>query len=240
MQSFTSILNTILYKNAAILGEYFEDLGRADEAKKYKDIALQLKSAIRAVLWNEDDSMWYDYNLKTNKHKREFYPSNLFPLYGQAYHETINASRVLENIVSSGVTIFPGGLPTSLYNTTKQPQQWDFPNVWPPLVEVFVTSMEELNLTESREIGREIAEKYIRNVYASAQENGTMFEKYDCEKVGKAGSGGEYGVQEGFGWSNGVSMSLLNKYPDMISSASRTSSTIVIITITLCIFKAMY
>ena len=30
----------------------------------------QIFHYFRAVLWNEDDSMWYDYNLKTNKHKR--------------------------------------------------------------------------------------------------------------------------------------------------------------------------
>lgn len=39
-----------------------------------------------------------------------------------------------------------------------------------------------------------------------------MFEKYDATNVGKSGGGGEYGVQTGFGWSNGVVISLLHKF----------------------------
>jgi alpha,alpha-trehalase len=39
-----------------------------------------------------------------------------------------------------------------------------------------------------------------------------MFEKYDSEEIGVAGGGGEYTVQTGFGWSNGVLLELLNRY----------------------------
>ena len=45
-----------------------------------------------------------------------------------------------------------------------------------------------------------------------------MFEKYNCEEVGKAGSGGEYDVQEGFGWTNGVVLKLLDSYGDVLES----------------------
>lgn len=31
-----------------------------------------------------------------------------------------------------------------------------------------------------------------------------MFEKYDAIEVGQPGQGGEYAVQDGFGWTNGV------------------------------------
>ena len=44
-----------------------------------------------------------------------------------------------------------------------------------------------------------------------------MFEKYDVEQVGLPGGGGEYEVQEGFGWSNGVILEFLRKYPDLVS-----------------------
>lgn len=214
-------LNSILYKNAEVLERYFTVLERPDEAQKYRLLKEQLKEAIRAVLWNEEDSMWFDFNIKTNKHNRNFYPSNLMPLYSGCYHSSMDPQRILENIVNSTAVDFPGGLPTSLYKSTEHPQQWDFPNVWPPLVEIFVTSMNELNLTDSRKIARDTAAKYINNVYQSAQQNGTMYEKYNCETVGRAGGGGEYGVQEGFGWSNGVAMSLLSSYPDLQSASCR-------------------
>ena len=43
-----------------------------------------------------------------------------------------------------------------------------------------------------------------------------MFEKYDVRRVGP-GSGGEYDVQTGFGWTNGVAISLLARYVGTIS-----------------------
>ena len=39
-----------------------------------------------------------------------------------------------------------------------------------------------------------------------------MIEKYDVE-TGSAGGGGEYPVQDGFGWTNGVTRALLDRYP---------------------------
>lgn len=39
-----------------------------------------------------------------------------------------------------------------------------------------------------------------------------MFEKYDAHTVGKQGGGGEYAVQHGFGWTNGVAIWILNEF----------------------------
>ena len=38
--------------------------------------------------------------------------------------------------------------------------------------------------------------------------------QYNCETSGRVGSGGEYDVQLGFGWTNGVCLMLLDKYAD--------------------------
>lgn len=40
-----------------------------------------------------------------------------------------------------------------------------------------------------------------------------MFQ-YDAENPGKFGGGGEYTVQAGFGWTNGVVLEFLNTYPN--------------------------
>ena len=50
-----------------------------------------------------------------------------------------------------------------------------------------------------------------------------MFEKYDVEQVGLPGGGGEYEEQEGFGWSNGVILHFLQKYPDLSLNNPRTA-----------------
>jgi hypothetical protein len=44
-------------------------------------------------------------------------------------------SRFLDQLEASGLLSHPGGIPASLFNSTPQhQQQWDFPNVWPPMV----------------------------------------------------------------------------------------------------------
>ena len=39
-----------------------------------------------------------------------------------------------------------------------------------------------------------------------------MYEKYDAIEPGMYGSGGEYSVQLGFGWSNGVALSFIEQF----------------------------
>jgi alpha,alpha-trehalase len=44
-------------------------------------------------------------------------------------------------------------------------------------------------------------------------ENGKLVEKYDVVSTGRAGGGGEYPTQDGFGWTNGVMRKLMSLYP---------------------------
>jgi len=43
-----------------------------------------------------------------------------------------------------------------------------------------------------------------------------MFEKYDATDILRVGSGGEYDVQLGFGWTNGVVLDLLDKFGEKL------------------------
>lgn len=92
--------------------------------------------------------------------------------------------------------------PTSYLNTG---QQWDYPNVWAPLVWVLLeTSPLDQKLA--------VAQKWIDTTYCGWRKYGAMFEKYHAEKLGERGSGGEYVVQEGFGWTNGLTLQVLTSY----------------------------
>ena len=50
----------------------------------------------------------------------------------------------------------------------------------------------------------------VNRVYG---ESGKLVEKYDVVSTGKAGGGGEYPTQDGFGWTNGVMRKLTTLYP---------------------------
>ena len=43
-----------------------------------------------------------------------------------------------------------------------------------------------------------------------------MFEKFSISDIDSAGSGGEYTVQAGFGWTNGVVLILASEYGDVL------------------------
>jgi alpha,alpha-trehalase len=40
-----------------------------------------------------------------------------------------------------------------------------------------------------------------------------MMEKYNVVDLGRRAGGGEYPTQDGFGWSNGVALALIERWP---------------------------
>lgn len=53
----------------------------------------------------------------------------------------------------------------------------------------------------------------------------SFFPQYDATVSGGHGGGGEYEVQLGFGWSNGVILDLLNRYGDKLTAEDRFVAT---------------
>jgi len=226
-------LNAFLCKNAEIMENLFLQVEKPEKAAEYREIREELKEAIRAVLFNTSDGMWYDYNIKTNLSNQQFYPSNLAPLYCSCFHIDINMNTTMDYMMASPALNKSGGVPSSLQKTS---QQWDMPNVWPPLVELTVTALEHTHTAVGRSMAREVAGKYLNNVFKSFANTGAIFEKYNCEEEGKPGGGGEYDVQEGFGWTNGVTLSLLAKYPTLCSSSPLLSTlSVLVIVLSSCL-----
>ena len=96
----------------------------------------------------------------------------------------------------------PGGIVTS---TIKTNQQWDAPNGWSPLQ--WVTLMGLDNYGYKKE-AVDLAKRWTslnEKVYKST---GKMLEKYNVEDLSLEAGGGEYPVQDGFGWSNGVYLAM--------------------------------
>jgi alpha,alpha-trehalase len=100
----------------------------------------------------------------------------------------------------------PDGLATT---TVRTGQQWDAPNGWAPLQWI---AIEGLNRYGHRSLARRIAQRWIRENVAYYEETGKLVEKYDVTGDAAA-SGGEYPLQDGFGWTNGVLRRLLALYP---------------------------
>ena len=101
----------------------------------------------------------------------------------------------------------PGsGIPTTL---CKSGQQWDWPNVWPPLEHMVIMGLYNSGLDEAMMEARSLAKNRVRNCYDIYKKTSHMFEKYNYEDSEKVGGGGEYEIQIGFGWTNGMLLDLM-------------------------------
>ena len=62
----------------------------------------------------------------------------------------------------------------------------------------------------------------IVNVTGVYNQSGKLVEKYDVITTGRSGGGGEYPLQDGFGWTNGVMRKLIALYPKDASYSTAT------------------
>ena len=105
---------------------------------------------------------------------------------------------------------FDAGVPVSSINNG---QQWDFPNVWAPNQYSVVHGLLKHNHDD---LALSIARKFFKSVHSGWKRTGCIYEKYSAVYSGERGSGGEYEVQSGFGWTNGVILSFIRTYKDQI------------------------
>ncbi|CAJ0608838.1 unnamed protein product [Cylicocyclus nassatus] len=205
-------LNVYMALNFKFLADSHAFLGNISMSDWYKEKYRALLSDIQSLSWNEDEGVWFDYDLLLKEQRKAFYPSNVFPLLlpeMQAY-----AGRVLGYLEKEDVFKYPGGIPATL--PVESFEQWDFPNVWAPTQHLFIHSLLSSQHPGLKQKAMEEAEKFIATVYNglfNPQEGvpAGLWEKYDARSSqGKPGDGGEYIVQEGFGWTNGVVMDLIN------------------------------
>lgn len=209
-------LNAILYDAFSTLADFYKTLGMQSKYLFWKVQARRLESAIMNVLWNEKMGVWFDYDSELNKHRSYFYPSNLMPLMTDCcsiQKTDSSVKRILKFLNDNGIKNYPGGTPTSLGHTG---EQWDYPNAWPPLQSILIYGLKNTKNAEAEKLAQFLAQIWIKANYIGYNESNEMFEKYDARTPGKYGGGGEYVVQAGFGWTNGVVFELLDTYGDVL------------------------
>lgn len=162
-------------------------------------------------LWDGKSGYFEDYDWRRGKRRGELSAATLYPLFvGLATSQqgsqvaTVARSRLLEG----------GGIVTT---TIHSGQQWDAPNGWAPLQWIAIRGVARYG---NAALAHEIARRWVATVGRVYANTGKIFEKYDVEHA-LPGGGGEYPVQDGFGWTNGVTRGLLQLYPDLRSAAQR-------------------
>lgn len=216
-------LNSVLYYCEKLLEKFSRLAGDPGKATTYRGYSEARREAIEAVLWEESRRLWLDYDRQLHeKRKKHFYASSVVPLWAGVHQG--NATReieVLRTLQRSKILDFPGGFPTSL---NPSGQQWDFPNAWPPLQHMLITGLAQSSNKELRQEALKLAQKWITTNYRAWKATGHMFEKFNVSVRGAPGGGGEYAIQVGFGWTNGVVLDLLQRYSEDLHSGEEPST----------------
>ncbi len=195
-------LNCLLYELEDLLSETYAILKNAVLARKFRAAAERRKHAIMQYCWNESEQFFDDYNFHHNQHTGRMTLAGVFPLYvGVATPEQASAvaRRIEQDFLQSG------GLLTSLIESG---QQWDAPNGWAPLHWIVIVGLRKYGFTALADV---IKERWIATNMRVFTSEHRLVEKYDVTKDSGLGGGGEYTLQDGFGWTNGVLAVLLRE-----------------------------
>jgi len=221
---------------AALAREALASLGDSEELfaervylshlnEKFSTASAARKRSIAAVLWDGDTSRWRDraFEYITGEDPRGVvrdigelvtasqspFTSDYVPMWcGAIERDSEQAYAVVESLRNSGL-VTEKGIATSLVESG---QQWDFPNAWAPGTHMIIEAI-QIYAPEEEEYAKELAHSWIRTAHQVWQATGFMHEKYDVRLESEGvGKGGEYVPQRGFGWTNGVTLRLLEQY----------------------------
>jgi alpha,alpha-trehalase len=196
-------LNCLLFHLEQTIGEAYQLDGNIKMAAKYHSLATRRKEAIQKYLWNENQGFFFDYDIEQKIQKRALTLASLFPLFVQIATNG-QAERVAISIREKFLK--PGGLISTLETTG---QQWDSPNGWAPLQWTSISGLENYG---HNDLAREIAKRWIQLNTDVFKRTGKLMEKYNVVDTYLKAGGGEYPGQDGFGWTNGVLLALIQKY----------------------------
>lgn len=170
---------------------------------QFTRLAKQRRQALDRYFWVAREGRYADWDRVARRPTPRLSAATLYPLFAGAASE--RQARAVGATVRREL-LAVGGLRTTPLRTG---QQWDTPNGWAPLQWIAIAGLER---SEQSDLARDIAQRWLGTVTAAYVETGKMLEKYDVEER-KPGGGGEYPTQDGFGWTNGVTSAILERYP---------------------------
>ncbi len=178
--------------------EYY-DLIHEDKPLEFINYAHHRKNAINKYCWNEEKGFYFDYNFVKKEQTPHYTLAAAFPLFFKMATQQ-QAEKVAKILIDKFLKT--GGLTTTLHETG---QQWDAPNGWAPLQWIAYKGLCNYGLFD---VANKIKKNWLDTNERIYKETGKMMEKYNVQNQDLEAGGGEYPLQDGFGWSNGVFLSM--------------------------------
>lgn len=81
---------------------------------EYRNRYINFRRNFQKMFYVNNQSGWYDFNMREQKHNFEYYSSIAIPLFTRCYHSLnlAKSERVFQRMDEMGVFNFSGGIPT--------------------------------------------------------------------------------------------------------------------------------
>jgi alpha,alpha-trehalase len=198
-------LNSLLFALEQTIARACEVSADAACVSDMRARAAARRRAMLRYLWNARLGAFTDYDFRARRASTVLSAATLYPLFVRAC-DAPRAELVAATVRAK--LLAAGGLATTTSHTG---QQWDAPNGWAPLQWIGVTGLRSYGQPG---LARSIAQRWVATNMRIYRSRGKLVEKYDLRKLAEGG-GGEYPLQDGFGWTNGVLRSLLALDPSL-------------------------
>lgn len=198
-------LNSLLVVLEQTIAKAYVQLKQQRLARHFESLAEKRKAAIRQYCWDADEKFFCDYDIMTQSSTGVMSAAGPFALFcGAATAEQAEgtAAFITKKLLQQG------GLVATLNDNG---QQWDWPNGWAPLQWVAIQGLRRYKFDF---LADEIKQRWVAANLKVYKSQGKMVEKYNVVDTSTDAGGGEYALQDGFGWTNGVLLALLHEESD--------------------------
>lgn len=195
-------LNCLLHRLESVLSRAHALAGEPAHAGTYADKAAERRELIERLFYSPERGIYTDLLLPDLSPTGPETLATAYPLYlGLAADERAAAvaATIERRFLADGGWVI---------SEIESGQQWDSPNGWAPLEWVCYRGLSNYGFDEAAKEG---ARRWVNNNLAVYGDTGRLMEKYDVRTIGRLAGGGEYGVQDGFGWTNGVLLCLMDE-----------------------------
>lgn len=202
-------LNSFLFKLESLVAALAAKSGDAGTAEDFGRRADARRHAMQRLMWDPQQRAYFDYDWRLGRIRTQLTAATVTPLFvgiaDAAQAEAVAATLRARLLVGGGIAT----------TETESGEQWDRPNGWAPLQWLAVDGLRRYG---HEQLAGDIASRWLSTVARLYRSDRKLVEKYvvhgDCPTGPGGGDGGEYPLQDGFGWTNGVTRRLLQDYPD--------------------------
>lgn len=199
-------LNCFLYKLESEIAQHSSGNGDGATSDEFRERCQARAKAINHYLWNDVEGAYFDYDWQHCQLRRNLTAATLTPLFVEL--ATSDQAQRVEQVLRSRL-LAPGGISTT--EVSGSGQQWDRPNGWAPLQWMAIAGLKHYGYNA---LADDISQRWLSIVAELYERESKLVEKYVLRPTAEHAKGGEYPLQDGFGWTNAVVARLLREHPE--------------------------